>query len=762
METSSILIVEDEFVIAKDIQISLENMGYIVCAIVSSGEEAITKAKKEKPDLVLMDIILKGEIDGIEAARQIRSLFKIPIVYLTAYADENTLEKAKITEPYGYILKPFKNRDLNIAIEIALYKNKMEKKLIQSEERFKFLAENMADIVWTLDLNFQTTYVSPSIEKVLGFTPAERKQQTLEEMVTPESFKRISETFLHELELEKMNADPDRVITMETEYYHKTGTIVWIESNIKGMREPDGKLIGIYGSSRDITARKRAETALVESEKKYRLLADNTADVIYTVNLETEKITYASPSIKKMLGYTAEDCLSLSTKDVVTTESYTIQQQKLLETLINKKQEPEYMELEAMHKDGHIVPVEIHASIVFDKQGNPVEILGVSRDITERKLAEKVLQESEQRFRTVSDFAYDWECWVGPDGNYIHVSPSCKRITGYGPDDFMNNPGLMMEIIHLDDRAIFTKHRHVVNQSGEVDPIDFRIITKNGDERWIAHTCQAVYDTDGQHLGQRGSNRDITEQKKLQEQVMKARKLESLGVLAGGIAHDLNNLLYVVMGNISLAQDDLKPEIGTSESLKEAEQACIKAKELSARLITFSKGGDPVKKITSMGDLLKAIVASALSGSDIKPEISIADDIRQVNIDEKQIRQVVSNIVVNAREAMEYKGQLKVSCENIEISEQGYLTLSPGEYIKTSFTDQGCGISKENLEKIFDPYFSTKDMGADKGQGLGLTISYSIIKKHGGLINVESKLETGSTCSVYLPALSVKEPDLQK
>jgi PAS domain S-box-containing protein len=431
METSSILIVEDEFIIAKDIQISLENMGYVVCAIVSSGEEAITKAKKEKPDLVLMDIILKGAIDGIEAARQIRSLFKIPIVYLTAYADENTLEKAKITEPYGYILKPFNNRELNTTIEIALYKNKMGKKVIESEERFKFLAENMADIVWTLDLNFQTTYVSPSIEKVLGFTPAERKQQTLEEMVTPESLKRIVEAFSQELELEKMNAEPDRVLTMEVEYYHKNGTIVWIESNIKGMREPDGKLIGIYGSSRDITERKRAEMALVESEKKYRLLADNAADVIYTVNLETENITYASPSIKKMLGYTAEECLSLSAKDVVTTESYTIQQQKLLEALINKKQEPESMELEAMHKDGHIVPVEIHASIVFDKQGNPVEILGVSRDMTERKQKEIALRESEELYKSLFENNHSEMLLVDPETSKI-VDANPAAISYYG------------------------------------------------------------------------------------------------------------------------------------------------------------------------------------------------------------------------------------------------------------------------------------------------------------------------------------------
>ncbi|MBU0463082.1 MAG: response regulator, partial [Proteobacteria bacterium] len=131
-------------------------------------------------------------------------------------------------------------------------------------------------------------------------------------------------------------------------------------------------------------------------------------------------------------------------------------------------------------------------------------------------------------------------------------------------------------------------------------------------------------------------------------------------------------------------------------------------------------------------------------------------------IDEGQIKQAVRNIVVNAKEAMDDNGQLTVSCETVDIAEEGYLTLNQGEYIKISFKDHGCGISKENLEKIFDPYFSTKDMGADKGQGLGLTVSYSIIKKHGGLINVESEPGTGSTFSVYLLALSAKEPDLQK
>ena len=385
----------------------------------------------------------------------------------------------------------------------------------------------------------------------------------------------------------------------------------------------------------------------------------------------------------------------------------------------------------------------------------------LEQEIIISKQAEISLKESEQRFRTVADFTFNWEYWVSPDNQYVYVSPSCKRITGYIPDDFINNPDLLMEIIHPDDRAIMNNHTHIVTESGGITSVDFRIITKDGDERWISHICQPVYDNDGHFIGRRGTNRDITGHKKMQREVLKAHKLESIATLAGGIAHDFNNLLFMVMGNISLAQDDLKFETETSESLKAAQEACNKAKELSAQLITFSKGGEPIKQISSINDLLKDAVTSALQGVDIKPEFFITDAVRQVNIDENQIRQVFYNLIVNAKEAMDDNGQLKISCENIDIPQEGYLTLNQGKYIKISFKDHGCGIAKNNLEQIFDPYFSTKERGSDKGQGLGLAASYSIIEKHKGLITVESEPGTGSIFTVYLKAALAKETDLK-
>ncbi len=244
--------------------------------------------------------------------------------------------------------------------------------------------------------------------------------------------------------------------------------------------------------------------------------------------------------------------------------------------------------------------------------------------------------------------------------------------------------------------------------------------------------------------------------------IQNAKELEALGSLSGGIAHDFNNLLYVIMGNISLVQDDIKKETQIFENLKEAESACIKAKELARRLITFSKGGSPVKKICTIDKLLKDVAASLLTESSIKSNVLLDDSLRQVNIDRTLIRLAVHNVIVNAKEAIGNKGQIKVSCKNIDIAKESTLPLNYGEYIKICIVDQGCGISNDNLEKIFNPYFSTKDMGNNKGQGLGLTISYSIIEKHEGLITVESELEIGSTVSIYLPAFLTEDTELKR
>ncbi len=249
---------------------------------------------------------------------------------------------------------------------------------------------------------------------------------------------------------------------------------------------------------------------------------------------------------------------------------------------------------------------------------------------------------------------------------------------------------------------------------------------------------------------------EINHRKQMEEEILKAKKLESLGVLAGGIAHDFNNLMSAVVGYISLARMEMKPGSKGFKNLVEAEKASIQTKGLTARLITFSKGGGPIKETVSIGDLVKNSVGFSLKGSGIDARFSIPADISPAEVDEDQMKQVIYNIVTNAQEAMVGQGTINVSCENVNIGGKDALTLKDGKYVKISIKDQGVGISEEDLIKIFDPYFSTKDMGTQKGMGLGLAVSDSIVKQHKGLITVESELGTGTTLYIYLPA-SVKE-----
>ena len=245
--------------------------------------------------------------------------------------------------------------------------------------------------------------------------------------------------------------------------------------------------------------------------------------------------------------------------------------------------------------------------------------------------------------------------------------------------------------------------------------------------------------------------KECSECKVIEEELVKARKLESIAALSGGIAHDYNNLLTSIMGNISLAQAYLEPDDKAFTLLNAAQHASMLAKDLTQKLVVFSKGGSPTRKIAFLSPLVKRATEFSLSGSNVKCEFNIPDELWAVEIDETQIGQAIYNLIMNAREAMSDGGIIRVDAENVDIADE-VLHLKNGRYVKVSFKDEGVGIPKERLGKIFDPYFSTKEMGAQKGMGLGLSICHSIIKGHGGGVGVESKEGAGTTFSIYLPA----------
>jgi len=308
----------------------------------------------------------------------------------------------------------------------------------------------------------------------------------------------------------------------------------------------------------------------------------------------------------------------------------------------------------------------------------------------------------------------------------------------------------VFQVLNERTRKRYTLAIQRIVEAGVAEGLDgpALMIAMDGSERLVESNAAPIRDRSGGRIGAVVVFRDVTEKRRLDEEQQKADKLESLGVVAGGIAHDFNNLLTAILGNISLALlVTPDPEVG--ERLGAAKRATNRAQELAQQLLTFARGGAPVKQTTSIGQLLRDTLSLSLHGSKAHCEFHVADNLWPVDIDTGQISQVINNLAMNADQAMPAGGIVRVSAENVELMAHSVsLGLDAGRWVKISLQDQGIGIPEEYLKKIFDPYFTTKP----KGSGLGLATAYSIVKNHLGLIAVDSKPGEGSTFTICLPA----------
>jgi PAS domain S-box-containing protein len=323
-----------------------------------------------------------------------------------------------------------------------------------------------------------------------------------------------------------------------------------------------------------------------------------------------------------------------------------------------------------------------------------------------------------------------------------------EALTGYRRGEFSSRRLNWREMILPED---WPGARHVFLQALKGDKTyvrEYRIHTQSGDILWIQERSQIILQPDGGIACVRGMLFDISERKRLEEERLKLDKLESLGVLAGGIAHDFNNLLTAMLGNINLA--GLSPGLpeAVQDRLAAAEQACLQAQGLSQQLLTFARGGAPLKKVASLPPLIRDAANLTLAGSHCRPEFSLPQNLWTAEVDPGQLSQVLHNILINADQAMPGGGDIMVAAENVTLAEKTLLPLPPGPYVKIAISDRGTGIDPKYLGKIFDPYFSTKQ----KGSGLGLATAFSIVKKHGGHLAVESTQGEGATFTLYLPA----------
>jgi PAS domain S-box-containing protein len=379
------------------------------------------------------------------------------------------------------------------------------------------------------------------------------------------------------------------------------------------------------------------------------------------------------------------------------------------------------------------------------------------QEMKEREQAQEAILRAKREWERTFDTVPDLIALIDDRFRIIRVNRTMADRLGISPREAVGKPCHNLICLRSDPPA-FCPHAGLLSDGKEhtAEPADYRT------DGFFIVSATPFHDGDGRLVGSVYVARDITdhkraeeERRRLEDRLQQAQRMESIGTLAGGVAHDFNNLLAGIMGYISLARFHAAQDSRMSDLLDKAEEVSLRSKELTQRLITFSKGGSPRKSRVSISRLIMDSASLILSGSNVRCDFSFPDDLWPVDVDEGQVRQVIGNLMQNAREAMPEGGVVTVRAENVTAREagipEGHLQ-GEDRYLAISIEDKGRGIPGENLQRIFDPYFTTKQMGPHKGLGLGLTIAHSIVEKHDGRVEVESQAGKGTTFRIYLPA----------
>jgi len=359
----------------------------------------------------------------------------------------------------------------------------------------------------------------------------------------------------------------------------------------------------------------------------------------------------------------------------------------------------------------------------------------------------KILQQKSEELQTMIDSSPAMIFYKDRSDRYVRVNKAFAEFAGVPIRKLI---GKTDEVIFKGQQNGFLRNSRQAVATGEPILNSMETVDTGRGRRDLLVNSVPYKNEEGVIEGIIGFALDVTAHRQLENEQSKAGKLESIGVLAGGIAHDFNNILTAILGNISLGQALVSKDEEVYRVLKEAENACLRARDLTNQLLTFARGGTPLKKTTSLKDLIMESAWFSLRGSNVRCYFDIAKDLWKAEVDEEQISRVINNLIINADQAMPDGGTIDCSAANVSVLKNDPLPLKPGKFIRISIQDHGHGISKEDLPRIFDPFFTTRE----KSNGLGVTTAWSIVKKHGGHIAVESEMGQGTRFDIYLPSIS--------
>ncbi len=515
-----------------------------------------------------------------------------------------------------------------------------------------------------------------------------------------------------------------------TQFYGQLKSIV--------IKDDDGELTRFRGVLSHIDNLKRTVATIKESEEKFRSMFEDSA-LGKVLTDRDGRYLEVNRSMSQILGYTREELLSMTIRDISYSDEV-VQRNDIVEKLWTGESNGFAMEKRYVHKDGHIVWGSITVSAIHDDRGKTIATMGQLLDITELKKAKEALRESQEVYRNIISESPVGISIYDASGQCMEANDSLAKIIGTTKEKVLQQNYNNIE--SWEESGFLEKAKSAVEQQS-IKRHDLVVESTFGKE--VKVDAYLVPFSSGGLLLMVNDN---TERHKLEEERLKVEKLESLGILAGGLGHDFNNILTTIMGNISFVKMAMDPASEAYEALNDAETASHRAKSIIQQLMTLSMGGSLVKETASLPEVIRESSSFVLKGSNVRCNFTIPEDIWPTEIDVGQISQVIQNLIINADQAMPDGGVIKIEMENKIIWTKDALPLPSGKYVHVCVKDEGIGISTKHLPKLFDPYFSTKD----KGSGLGLAMAHSIIKKHGGHIAVDSELGAGASFHFYLNA----------
>ena len=811
-----LLVVEDESTQRLKLEGILTGAGYRV-EVACNGEEGLAFAQSNPPHLVLSDIEMP-EMDGYELCQRIREdqhLRGTKVVLLTSHSDVADVITGLASGADSYIAKPYdatalleivqtlletgedppgyesvevlrvrlggrtlevrstrqqilnfflnmyrdavtRREELSLANEgLRYFSDKLthlveertaglresERQFRESERRFREMLENINLIALTLDNNGNITFCN---DYLLGLTGWSR-----EEVINKNWF----QTFIPEETASEKNPGATSLALSPLPTHHesqmltKEGKLLTIQWNNTVLRDAAGNTVGTASIGDDVTERNRTE----EKANQLAAIVQSSEDAVIGKTLEGI-ITSWNKGAEKIYGYTEDEIVGRSIATLVP-PGIKDEVQRILDK-IRIEEHVNHYETLRRRKDGRDIVMSLTISPIIDAQGNVVAASTIGRDVSERKLAEENKRHSEELFHRIAENVGDMIAVLDLEGRRIYNSPSYTSILG-DPESLKGTDGF--QEIHPDDVARVRQVFQETVKTGIGQRIEYRFQRKGGSESTIDSKGSVIRDSGGTVSSVVVVSRDVTEEKRLAAHFLRAQRMDSIGALAGGIAHDLNNVLTPIMMAIEVLRDKIS-DPGGREILMMIETSAKRGADIVRQVLAFGRGVKGERILVQLKHVVKEVVkiAGGTLEKSIRIKTDIPPDLWTVQADPTQMHQVLLNMLVNARDAMPGGGTLTIAAENVTLDDnysRMRFEAKPGLYACIVITDTGTGIPKDIRDKIFEPFFTTKEIGM--GTGLGLSTTLAIVRSHGGFINLESEMGEGTTFRIYIPATGV-------